>query len=65
MTAILVPAFNKTYKNKTEVIDDWTSGKSFRISGSNKYVSILNKKMLIESYDRVYIISGNIKLEVI
>jgi hypothetical protein len=51
-TAILIPAYGKSYNTKYEIMKDWRNGEDFKIVNGS-YCSTRDMQALTSDYDRV------------
>ena len=51
-TAILIPAYGRTYNTKYEIMKDWKNGVDFKLVNAS-YCSTRDMKWLTDNYDRV------------
>lgn len=51
-TLFLVPAYGRSYNSVEELIDDWESGKDFRVL-RGPYTSIRDFDALVTDFDRI------------
>lgn len=63
---ILMPAYGKTYANKSEALADWTKGEDFRVVGTSSYCSIRDTKALAQRHNNLLLSAkdGGCRIEI-